>query len=244
MYLTKIIVVALLFSSIAYAYDEESGLSSDEMYSVIFDSFNTYNDIDNPKWYTPITDYLVKFEAYFTNNAPTMEIQIAVTKITWNYNLHEYEDTDISYISTHNINFHPNTTEKPVFWIDPVVAFFRENPDEFESFVTPDQNLDHPDILNVTIDIDTEGTELDRFAQGYETVTNDDLNSIKGEMGMDHGFSLSGEGGEGGIGDIYDVVSGDGIAANGMDTTFKSLFYGLIPILFILSVLNMITKVI
>ena len=72
MCLTKIIIVILLFSSIAFAYDEETGLSSDEMYSVIFDSFNTYNDIDNPKWYSPITDYLVKFEAYFTDNAPTV----------------------------------------------------------------------------------------------------------------------------------------------------------------------------
>jgi len=244
MFLTKIIVIVLLLSSTAYAYDEETGLSSDEMYSVIFDSFNTYNDIDNPKWYTPITDYLVKFEAYFTDNAPTIEVEVAVKKITWNYNLHEYEDTDISYISTHNINFHPNSTEKPVFWIDPVEAAFKENPDMFKNFVTPDQNLDHPDILNITIDIDAEGTELDRFAQGYETITEDEINNLKGQIGEDYGFSLTGEGGEGGLGDIYDAVSGDGIAANGMDTTFKSLFYGLIPILFILSVLNMITKVI
>ena len=244
MYLTKIIVVMLLLSSIAYAYDEESGLSEDEMYSVIFDSFNTYNDIDNPKWYSPITDYLVKFEAYFTDNAPTIEIQIAVTKITWNYNLNEYEDTDISYFTSTTIGMHSNTTEKPVFWIDPVEAAFKENPDMFKNFVTPDQNLDHPDILNITIDIDAEGTELDRFAQGYETITEDEINNLKGQIGEDYGFSLTGEGGEGGIGDIYDAVSGDGIAANGMDTTFKSLFYGLIPILFILSVLNMIMKVI
>ena len=244
MYLIKIIIVMLLFSSMVFAYDEETGLSEEEMYSVIFDSFNTYNDIDNPKWYSPITDYLVKFEAYFTNNAPTVEIQIAVTKITWNYNLHEYEDTETTYDTSIGFAFNKNGTEVPTVTIDPIEEFFKNNPEEIDSFVTPDQNLDHPDILNVTIDIDAEGTELDRNAQGYETVTTDDLNNFKGEMGMDHGFSLTGEGGEGGIGDIYDVVSGDGIAANGMDTTFKSLFYGLIPILFILSILNMITKVI
>jgi len=244
MYLTKIIIVMLLFSSIAFAYDEETGLSSNEMYSVIFDSFNTYNDIDNPKWYSPITDYLVKFEAYFTNNAPTLEIEITVKKLTWNYNLHEYEETDAVYNNYMEYNLHENSTEVPFLTNDPVAEFFQNNPEEIDNFVTPDQNLDHPDILNVTVDIDAEGTELDRIAQGYETVTNDDLNNIKGEMGMDHGFSLSGEGGEGGIGDIYDAVSSDGVVANGMDTTFKSLFYGLIPILFILSVLNMITKVI
>ncbi|MGB9497587.1 MAG: hypothetical protein ACKVE3_06950 [Dissulfuribacterales bacterium] len=243
MYLDKIIIVMLLFSSIAYAYDEEAGLSEDEMYSVIFDSFNTYNDIDNPKWYTPITDYLVKFEAYFTDNAPTIEIEVTVKKLTWNYNLNNYEETGDNYISSHTIGFHSNSTEKPIFWIDPVEAAFRDNPDMFKNFVTPDQNLDHPDILNVTVDIDAEGTELDRFAQGYETITEEEINNLKGSIGEDHGFSLTGEGGEGGLGDIYDVVNDDGISAGGMDDTFKSLFYGIIPILFILSILNMITKV-
>jgi len=243
MYLTKIIVVMLLLSSIAYAYDEESGLSSDEMYSVIFDSFNTYNDIDNPKWYTPITDYLVKFEAYFTDNAPTLEIEVAVKKLTWNYNLNEYEDTEISYDTSIGFAFNKNGTEVPTVTIDPVEEFFKENPEEIDNFITPDQNLDHPDILNVTVDIDAEGTELDRIAQGYETITTNDLNNIKGEMGEDQGFSLSGEGGEGGIGDIYDSVYGDGDEYSTMGSTFRALFYGIIPILFILSVLNMITKV-
>ena len=244
MYLTKITIIMLLLSSITYAYDEETGLSSDEMYSVVFDSFNTYNDIDNPKWYSPITDYLIKFEAYFIDNAPTVDIEIVVRKITWNYNLQEYEDTEVSCDTSIGFAFNKNGTEVPTVTIDPVKEFFQNNPEEIDSFVTPDQNLDHPDILNVTIDIDAEGTELDRFAQGYETVTTNNLNNLKGEIGMDHGFSLSGEGGEGGIGDIYDVVSSDGVAVNGMNTTFKSLFYGLIPILFILSILNMITKVI
>jgi len=243
MYLTKIIVVMLLLMPLTYAYDEETGINENETYSVIFNSFNTYNDINNPKWYRPITDYLIKFNAYFTDNAPSVDVTTTVRKITWNYNLNDYTTDYSVWYDARKTVFLSNETTSPVIDLKPCEEFFKNNPDELNDFITPDQNLDHPDILNVTVDINSDGEFLDRYAQGYITLTDDDLNNIKGMIGKDYGFSLSGEGGEGGLGDIYTCVESSGASANGMDTTFKMLFYTLIPILFILSIINMIGKV-
>ena len=238
--------IGLLISiSYASAYDPEGGLNESEIYSVIFNPDYAYDGtMDNPVWYQPIKDYLYKFNAYFTSNAPTADVTIAVRKITWDYNTEEYiPTTHVWNMSIHYV-FYSNETSAPTSELDPVKEYFKNNTDDIDDF-TPIGQGDHPDILNVSIDINSDGDALDRSVNGYVAMTEDDLSDMKSTIGgQDYGFSLEGMGGEGGIGEVYASVSTGGERSGGMSDIFKYLFYALIPILFILSIFNMITKII
>ena len=247
MSLIKLLVIGLFIMSISniYAYDSESGLTENETYSVMFNPDYAFDSsLNNPVWYKPITDFLYKFNAYFTDNAPSVETTILVKKMTWNINNNQYEDTTRTWSNSCFYYFSDNGTEVPQSNLDPVKEYFKNNTDDIDDFITVDQNSEHPDILNVTIDVDSDGTVLDRSAQGYIAITDDDLSDMKNSIRhQDYGFDLSGMGGEGGLGDVYSSVSTGGSRSAGMSDTFKYLFYGLIPLLFVLSIVNMINKV-
>ena len=237
-------IIGLLLSvCFASAYDPEGGLNESEMYSVVFNPDYAYDgSMDNPVWYQPIKDYLYKFNAYFTNNAPSVETTILVRKMTWDYNNEKYIPTTGVWSSHKFTYFSNNGTEIPQSNLDPVKEYFKNNTEDINDF-TPVGQSDHPDILNVSIDITSDGDALDRSAQGYIAMTQDDLSDMKSTIGgQDYGFSLEGMGGEGGIGEIYASVGTGGERSGGMSNIFKYLFYALIPILFILSIFNMITK--
>ena len=247
MSLIKLLVVGLFIISISniYAYDSEGGLTENETYSVIFNPDYAYDSsLNNPVWYKPITDFLYKFNAYFTNNAPSVDVTIAVRKITWDYNTEEYIPTTHTWVGDWYFEFSDNGTEVPQSNLDPVKEYFKNNTEDIDDFTTVDQNSEHPDILNVTINVDGDGTVLDRSAQGYIAMTDDDLSDMKNSIKhQDYGFDISGMGGEGGLGDVYSSVSTGGSRSAGMSDTFKYLFYGLIPLLFVLSIINMVNKV-
>ena len=239
-----LVIFVALCAYHASAYDSEGGLTENETYSVIFNPDYAYDSsLSNPVWYKPITDFLYKFNAYFTDNAPSVETTILVKKMTWNINNNQYEDTTHTWSNSYFYYFSDNGTEVPQSSLDPVKEYFKNNTNDIDDFTTVDQNSEHPDILNVTINVDSDGTILDRSAQGYIAMTDDDLSDMKNSIAhQDYGFDLSGMGGEGGLGDIYSSVSTGGSRSAGMSNTFKYLFYGLIPLLFVLSIVNMINK--
>ena len=246
-YYLKIIIVGLLFACISSvnAYESETGNFSDgESYSVMWGVDYAYDSsIENPSWYQPIKDYLVKLEGYFKENPPEVDMSIYVKKEIWRQDHYEEID-DKSYKVEKHYFFHGNGTEIPTSQLDPVKEYFKNNTDDIDDF-TPVGQGDHPDVLNVSIDINSDGDALDRSAQGYVAMTEDDLSNMKSTIGgQDYGFSLEGMGGEGGIGEIYQSVGTGGERSGGMSNIFKYLFYALIPILFILSIINMISKVI
>ena len=245
-YYLKIIIVGLLFACISSvnAYESETGnFSEGESYSVMWGVDYAYDSsIENPSWYQPIKDYLVKLEGYFKENPPEIDMSIYVKKEIWKQDHYEDDLTHTWTMCKPFYYFSGNGTEVPMSELDPVKEYFKNNTEDINDF-TPVGQGDHPDILNVTIDINGNGTVLDKSAQGYVTMTQDDLSDMKSTIGgQDYGFSLSGMGGEGGIGEIYASVGTGGERSGGMSDIFKYLFYALIPILFILSIFNMITK--
>ena len=249
MFLNKLIIIGLLlfaFISSVNAYDEETGnLTEGEYYSVMMNPDYAYDggSIENPVWYQPLKDYLIKFEAYFTDHSEDIETQIFVKKMVWKNNQYEEDDSHI-YHKGFIRHFSKDNTERIECTLDPVKEYFKNNTDDIDDFTSLGQG-DHPDILNVTIDINGNGTVLDKSAQGYIAMTDDDLSNMKSTIGgQDYGFSLSGMGGEGGIGEVYASVGTGGERSAGMSDVFKYLFYDLIPILFILSIFNMIIKII
>ena len=86
------------------------------------------------------------------------------------------------------------------------------------------ENITHTETMGVTMS--TEEAE-DASTRGKD---------------VDYGFG-SGTGGEGGVGDIYSSVGeGLGDGNSGTKSVFQILFYCLIPLIFILSVMKMIGR--
>ena len=243
------IALVILIALCAYhasAYESETGnFSEGESYAVMWGIDYAYDSsIENPSWYQPIKDYLVKLEGYFKENPPEIDMSIYVKKEIWKQDHYEDDLTHTWTMSKPFYYFSGNGTEIPQSNLDPIKEYFKNNTEDINDF-TPVGQGDHPDILNVSIDINSDGDALDRSAQGYIAMTQDDLTDMKSTIGgQDYGFSLSGMGGEGGIGEVYASVGTGGERSGGMSDIFKYLFYALIPILFILSIINMISKVI
>ena len=246
-------VVGLLISiSYASAYDSENDTLSDgESYCVTWgiDYASYESSVDHPVWYQPIKDYFVKFDALFKEDPPTIDMTVFVQREKWREEIEDYE-TDEQYgwightwYGKFERKYGKQHEEVLNIDQDPIKEYFKNNTEDIDDFIPIGQS-DHPDILNVTIDINGNGTAFDQSVQGYVAMTEDDLKGMKSTIdGQDYGFSLSGMGGEGGIGEIYSSVGTGGKRSGGMSDIFKYLFYALIPILFILSIFNMITKI-
>jgi hypothetical protein len=255
MLLNKIIIILLVLCSIsnAYAWDSESGLTEDELFDIMFNSPYLYQDINNPKWYDPITnvadDWLVKFEGYFKHTPPNIDVQITIKKLIWDGSTY-IEDTefyDLDKTTYHQ--FKANTTQTiQVPILKSMEKVFKNNSNQFEddNFKTIDIDPDYPDLLNITIDINSDGESLDFNNYGYYAFTDNSLDGIESTIKtIDYGFG-DGKGAGGGSGSIYEelnigvVAGGD---TTGMGDLFEILFWSLIPLIFILSVIKMVGKI-
>jgi hypothetical protein len=225
----------------ASAWDDEGGLDADETYSIMYNSWYGYHDT-NPKWYDPIADpikeYLVKFEAYFTHTPPDTEVIIMIKK--WSYRDGSYHETDIYWQDARSLSWHENTTEIPLVNPNPVEEFFKNNTAEFDNFTTVDEDFEHPDILNISVTVDTDGTLYDMTKSGYYTIDDDSLNELERQItDPDYGFALDGRGSGGSSGSIYEGINMYGYGPgdeSGMGKGFGWIFFGLIPIIFIFAV--------
>ena len=86
----KIIALGIILICVnsAFAWDSEGGLTEDELYDIMFNQAYMYTDINNPAWYSPITetinDWCVRYEAYFTHTPPDIQIRVIIKKILIN----------------------------------------------------------------------------------------------------------------------------------------------------------------
>jgi hypothetical protein len=129
--------------------------------------------------------------------------------------------------------------------IDPIEDFFKNNTNAIDDFKTRDDDPEHPDILNVSLDIT--GAGLDVHEHGYTTLNDAGLDSIDNAItkSADYGFVSSGRGSDAGSGGIYTGLNiygaGDADGTNkGMGDAFAMSFYMLIPLMFVLCVFKFI----
>ena len=237
------IAFILVVSGNAAAWDEEGGLTADETYDIMYNDWYGYHDT-NPKWYDPVADpikeYLVKFESYFTHSPPDAQVIILIKK--WHYRDGAYHEEEIYWQDARDLSFHTNTTEIPIISPNPVEEFFKNNTQEFENFTTVDDDFEHPDILNISVTVDTDGTLYDMSKSGFYTLDDSALNAIRTQIeSPDYGFALDGRGSDGGSGGIYEGINLYGSEGDetGMGGGFYMIFFALIPIIFIFAVLKM-----
>ena len=254
MSLNKLFVVGILLMSVGFAsaWDSEGGLTEDELFDIMFNSAYMYTDIDNPKWYDPIeaklNDWMATYEGYFTETPPEMTVRVQVKKLIWTGAAY-VEDTDfIDYDSSTSRTFVVNSTETvsmPI--LKPMQEVFNDNPDEFDNFTTVDEDIGHPDILNISISVGSTGESLDFESYGYITFTDDALGELENQLtNPDYGFALDGRGSGGSSGSIYegvDMYGSTGGDATGMGASFDTIFWCIIPLIFILSIMKLASRV-
>jgi hypothetical protein len=247
----KIIIIGILLMSVGnvYAWDEEGGLTEGEKYDIMFNSWSTYQDALHPKWYDPIADpikeYLIKFESYFIYTPPDTEVLIMIKK--WSYRDGAYHEEDIYWQDAKNLVWDTNRTEIPIVTVNPMEEFFKNNTEEIDNFTTVDDDPIHPDVLNVTVTVDTDGTLYDMTKSGYFTLDDDSLSTLEDQItNPDYGFALDGRGSDGSSGSIYEGINmyagtGD---ETGMGKGFGWIFFGLIPIIFIFAILKFARRIV
>jgi hypothetical protein len=247
----KIIMIGILLvcAPPALAWDEEGGYAEGEEIEIEYvEGFHyfQYTTPEDPHWYDPIINLWIRISSYlFTDEE--IEIEVTVVQEVWSGTQYEPKDPQVRSDNTRTL--HPDANQSSItnMAIDPVEEFFKNNTDAIEDFKTRDDDSEHPDILNVSLNMT--GAGLDIHEHGYTTLNDAALDTIKDgiETPDDYGFATSGRGGDAGSGGIYTGLNvynseSDG-TAEGAGDLFKQFFYICIPILFVICSFKFILKV-
>lgn len=247
MYVNKLIIIILVLCSInnVYAYDDETGLTETESYEIIWnDYYNCFEhkEIEHPSTYQRVVSIVDKIwftiTSYFITDE-NLNIEYNINKYSWDgSNYQDVEDSDSFFW---DLSHNKNLTETTISKFDPVEEYFKNNKSRAEKW---SGDIEHPDILNVSVSIAGGGTELDNTNYGYVTVSDSTVEGLTGGN-VDYGFG-SGKGAGGGSGGIYEGLNIGDSANNttGMGNLFELLFWLLIPLIFILSIFKFIGKLI
>ena len=252
MHYNKIIMIGILLICIpsVVAWDSESGYAEGEEIEVEFiEGYNyfTYTTPDKPNWYDPIINLWVRITSYLMTDEE-IEITVTTTCMEWDGDSYEVDTDTLPEEYGMTLDIPANQTGTTNIKIDPIEEFFKNNTNAVEDFTTRDDDLEHPDILNVSLNIT--GAGMDVHEHGYTTLNDAALDTIKDsiETPDDYGFTTSGRGSDAGSGGIYtglNVYSGESDGtAEGAGDLFKQFFYICIPILFVICSFKFILKVI
>ena len=240
MHKNSIIVIGLLLLciGIAHGWDDEGGFEEGEEYEIIWnDEYHVYEykNINNPSIYDISVKKIWFTIKSFFYNLVGIDISYDVDKYEWNGN--SYEETDSATFGW-ELSHDANHSETYVSTFDPVEEYFKGNETRKNEW---DGDSDHPDVLNVSVTIDGAGDTLDDSNHGYVTVSDATADQLCGGN-IDYGFG-SGKGADGGSGGIYQGLRiGDGEGTGDMGKLFESLFWILIPLIFMLCVFQMVLR--
>lgn len=249
MLLNKIIVIGILLMSIGFAsaWSEEGGYEEGEYVDVEsgIDEYGNhwinYNP-NNPNWYDPIFKLIYRITAFFTSDQD-IEIEINMTCEKWDGDSYEEDDTRAMFSDT--LTHNANNTMVSVVSIDPMEEYFKNNTNVIDEFTTTDDDPDHPDLINVSVSISGGGTDYQE--NGYTAISDTELDNLNDKLtNPDYGFGLTGRGSGGGSGSIYegvDMYGATGGDATGMGSSFNTIFWCIIPLIFILSIMKLSSRV-
>ena len=250
MLLNKLIIIGLLFAIIGntYAWSEEGGYEDGEYVNVEFTDGSSYIDHKNnevPMWIAIPLSLIINIVRFFIGGGSDNEIVVGVetAALTWNNTAEAYEEDGTNWAYETDLILNANVTTADNIELDPVTEYFKNNTEKIEDFETVD-DAEHPDILNVSVTIEGGGVDISDY--GYVGVTDEGMQSIEeGITNPDYGFALDGRGSGGSSGGIYDGINmygGSGGDTSGMGAGFNMIFWCIIPLVFILSVMKLASR--
>ena len=251
MLLNKLLIIAMLLMSIGTvaAWDDEGGYAEGEyvdMQSGTDEYGNHWIEFnptpENPNWYDSLINLYYKITAFFSTDTD-ITVTVNTTCEKWDGDSYEEDDTRAMFSDT--LTHNGNNTMVNIVSLDPAEEYFKNNTDAMEDFKTRDDDSEHPDILNVSVTISGGGTDYQE--NGYTCLDDDDLDGINERINNpDYGFSLDGRGSGGGSGSIYegiDMYGSSGGDTTGMGASFNTIFWCIIPLVFILAVMKLSSRV-
>jgi hypothetical protein len=183
MHFNKIILIGILLMCVpsVLAWDSETGYAEgEEIETEFIEGYNyfTYTTPDKP---IRITSYLITDEE--------IEVTVTTTCLKWDGDSYEVDTDTLPEEYGMTLDIQANQTGTTNIKIDPVEEFFKNNTNAVEDFTTRDDDSEHPDVLNVTIDIT--GTGMDVHETGYTTLNDAALDNVKDsiETPDDYGFA-------------------------------------------------------
>ena len=250
MLLNKLLIIGMLFMSIGTvtAWDSEGGYAEGETFETTWiegEDYFIYQTPETTNWYDPLIDLWIRINAFlFTDEE--IEVEVTTTCMKWDGDSYEPDTSTLPEEYGCTLGIDKNASQDiTLVKMDPVEEFFKNNTDAMEDFKTRDDDSEYPDILNVSINISGAGVDIQDY--GYTSLDDDDLDGINERINNpDYGFSLDGRGSGGGSGSIYegiDMYGSSGGDTTGMGASFNTIFWCIIPLIFILAVMKLSSRV-
>jgi hypothetical protein len=166
----------------------------------------------------------------------------------------QIETCNVSIDTCVNLSYNPTTEmyELPDNWANVVSngfivkKYFQELINSDSEYCSQWNSTDNEfsDVFYTTIEVDA-GTGDTQTATIYTALDDDDIEILKAGD-IDYGFGLVGRGSGGGSGSIYEGI--DMYGASGKDTTgmgagFNTIFWCIIPLIFILAIMKLSSRV-
>jgi len=263
MSVSKIILCAtvftslVLFTSLSTAYDPEGGLDHENEtyhadYSVWKESLNWYTQTPDGTYIYSIDDWygirpLVSWACWRITCMFVTDVEIPTSWTlqgkTWNEDTEEYENSGTEYVTGYVMEVTGGSEVTETCKKNVIEEYFTNDSTRADNFKGTDQDSEHPDYVEVEMSIAKGMEEIEHTETFGITMTTEEAEhaSERGDD-VDYGFG-DGLGGEGGVGDIYSSVGqGMGDGGSGIQPVFQILFYCLIPLIFILSIMKMIHR--
>jgi hypothetical protein len=259
MLLNKIIIIGILLINIGscYAWGDETPIVENETSNTIFNPFMNATDPENAFEYSyerEIMNMPFYQGIYTSNNAISVCTSYKIYKQIWDGSSYvQVDNCNVSIETCVNLNYDANKNQYvlPDNYDDVTTNGFLVKK-YFQDLINSDSvycsnwnnsdEIDNPDIFYTEIIVDT--GEADNY-MGYIYTSLDNRAEKELSKGkIDYGYA-EGKGSEGGSNQIYEGInlykSGEGTDID--SSILSTVFFVLIPLIFIFSVMKLIMKV-
>lgn len=260
MLLNKIIIITIILVvgiGNCYAWDDEIPLADNETSNVIFNPFMDATDSENTFEYSyerEIMNMPFYQGSYTSNDAISICTSYTIYKQIWDGTTYiQINNCNVSVETCINLNYDANKNQYVLpdnyndvttnaFLVKKYFQNLINSNNEYCNNWNNSDEIDNPDIFYTEIIVDT--GEADNYIGYIYTSLNDNGEKELSKGETDYGFG-EGKGSEVGGNQIYEGInlykSGDG---TGIDSSILSnVFFVLIPLIFIFSVMKLIMKV-
>ena len=261
MLLNKLIVVGILLMSIgnAFAWDDETAPLDNETLNIGLNPIVNESTANNPYpfgLYPEIMKEPLLKSSLLSNDPITQCTTYTVYKQVWDGSSYQQvTNCNISIDTCVDLIYDPNIDAYvlPPNWQQVtsngflVKKYFQDliNSDsEYCSQWNSSDDSQFPDVMYTYIDVDVEDGQ-DHVGYIYTSLDDADIESLSKEE-TDYGFGLTGRGSDGGSGSIYegvDMYGASGGDSTGMGSAFNTIFWCIIPLIFILSIMKLSSRV-
>ena len=253
-----IFVSAILLSGNCHAYNSESGLDENETfhadYSLWYEDWHWHSqDPSGTYIYAPdlwrgntpigVLSWSGWIITCFLNPETNLEIPTTWTLQGKTYNevSENYEDKGTEFVTGYLMEVSGGSEVTKKCEKNVIQEYFTNDTTRADNFIGTEQDSNHPDYVEVNMSVGSGMEDIEHTEEYGITMSGDEAEACAHHgTGQDLGFG-SGRGGAGGTGELYNrVVYND---ESGSKQLFVVIFYGVIPLIFLMYGFRMIGKI-